>query len=109
MQHKICPDCSADLTCGSAAGECWCMAYTPVGALIEGKDCLCETCLQKVITDGQTVSKEKQPEQEPDYYIEGGFYVFTRAYHLKRGSCCNNGCRHCPYGLKNNSSTANTE
>ncbi|MCU0471145.1 MAG: DUF5522 domain-containing protein [Arcicella sp.] len=25
--------------------------------------------------------------------------VFTEAYHLKRGYCCKNGCRHCPYGF----------
>ena len=23
--------------------------------------------------------------------------IFTRKYHLKRGYCCNNGCKHCPY------------
>jgi hypothetical protein len=33
-----------------------------------------------------------------DYYIdELGRYVFTREYHLKRGFCCQNGCKHCPY------------
>lgn len=32
-----------------------------------------------------------------DYYLEGGFMVFTAAYHHKRGYCCGNGCRHCPY------------
>ncbi|MES2853673.1 MAG: DUF5522 domain-containing protein, partial [Bacteroidota bacterium] len=21
-------------------------------------------------------------------------------FHLKRGNCCGNGCRHCPYGFK---------
>ncbi|MGW8121082.1 MULTISPECIES: DUF5522 domain-containing protein [Roseivirga] len=26
--------------------------------------------------------------------------VFTAKYHLKRGYCCKNGCRHCPYGYK---------
>jgi hypothetical protein len=26
--------------------------------------------------------------------------VFTAAYHLKRGSCCKSGCRHCPYGFR---------
>ncbi|HEY0896966.1 MAG TPA: DUF5522 domain-containing protein [Sphingobacteriaceae bacterium] len=28
--------------------------------------------------------------------------VFTAAYHLKRGTCCKNQCRHCPwnYGRK---------
>jgi hypothetical protein len=32
-----------------------------------------------------------------DYYFEGPNMVFTAAYHLKRGSCCGSGCRHCPY------------
>ena len=36
-----------------------------------------------------------------DYYLENGKYVFTEAYHRKRGSCCNSGCRHCPYGNAN--------
>jgi hypothetical protein len=26
--------------------------------------------------------------------------VFTGAYHQKRGFCCGNGCRHCPYTPK---------
>jgi len=38
------------------------------------------------------------PELEPeDYYYEGELLVFTAAYHLKRGSCCGSGCRHCPW------------
>ncbi len=32
-----------------------------------------------------------------DYYIENGLYVYTTWHHLKRGYCCKNGCRHCPY------------
>ncbi len=32
-----------------------------------------------------------------DFYYEGPYMVFTAAYHLKRGYCCNSGCRHCPY------------
>ncbi|WP_188630837.1 DUF5522 domain-containing protein [Oceanisphaera marina] len=35
-----------------------------------------------------------------DYYIENGYSVFTAAFHLKRGYCCGNGCRHCPYPIK---------
>lgn len=27
--------------------------------------------------------------------------VFTRAYLVERGYCCNQGCRHCPYGELN--------
>ncbi|MCC9166403.1 DUF5522 domain-containing protein [Pontibacter sp. XAAS-A31] len=35
-----------------------------------------------------------------DYYLnEQGLMVFTAKYHLKRGYCCQNGCRHCPYGF----------
>lgn len=40
------------------------------------------------------------PEAPPgpeDFYMENGFVVFTAAYHLRRGYCCNSGCRHCPY------------
>lgn len=35
-----------------------------------------------------------------DYYFEGAFVVFTEQYHLRRGYCCESGCRHCPYGFK---------
>jgi hypothetical protein len=33
-----------------------------------------------------------------DFYLERGLVVFTAVYHLKRGYCCESGCRHCPYG-----------
>jgi hypothetical protein len=39
-------------------------------------------------------NKELAPE---DFYYEGPWLVFTEAYHLKRGYCCNSNCRHCPY------------
>jgi Family of unknown function (DUF5522) len=32
-----------------------------------------------------------------DYYYDGPHLVFTAQYHLKRGTCCQSGCRHCPY------------
>ncbi|MFD1142671.1 DUF5522 domain-containing protein [Larkinella insperata] len=35
---------------------------------------------------------------DEDYYFnEQGYLVFTAAYHLKRGYCCKNGCKHCPW------------
>ncbi len=40
------------------------------------------------------VVEELQPE---DFYMEGPYMVFTAAYHLRRGYCCNSDCRHCPY------------
>ena len=30
-----------------------------------------------------------------------GFTVFTELAHLRRGKCCGNICRHCPYGWEN--------
>lgn len=33
-----------------------------------------------------------------DYYLsENGYVVFTELYHKAKGTCCGNGCRHCPY------------
>ena len=29
---------------------------------------------------------------------ETGLFVFTAAYLAARGTCCDSGCRHCPYG-----------
>lgn len=32
-----------------------------------------------------------------DYYIENGLFVFTGTFLLRRGYCCESGCRNCPY------------
>ncbi|MGB3197637.1 MAG: DUF5522 domain-containing protein [Saprospiraceae bacterium] len=44
----------------------------------------------------------KEPETKLiegiDYTIENGLFVFTSLYLTKRGYCCGNGCRNCPYG-----------
>ena len=32
-----------------------------------------------------------------DFYYENGYRVMTESYHQRSGSCCGNGCRHCPY------------
>jgi hypothetical protein len=44
------------------------------------------------------------PEQliqgEDFYYNEQGYFVFTEKYHLKKGYCCGNGCKHCPYNYQ---------
>ena len=39
-------------------------------------------------------------EDDEFYYSDEGFIVFTEKYLLKRGHCCENACRHCPYGFK---------
>ena len=39
----------------------------------------------------------KLVEGEDFYYNAQGYVVFTAKYHLKKGTCCGNGCKHCPY------------
>ena len=38
-------------------------------------------------------------ENKSNTYIDPntGFVVFTSHFHLSRGKCCGNKCRHCPY------------
>ncbi len=38
-------------------------------------------------------------EHEEDGYLDpaSGWWVFSAAHLLDRGTCCDNGCRHCPY------------
>jgi hypothetical protein len=48
------------------------------------------------------MKKDKQEiNPTPLFYYENGLMVFTEAFHLKRGYCCNSGCRHCPYSKRN--------
>ena len=44
--------------------------------------------------DMSNLTRGLDPE---DFYFDDGMFVFTAAYHLKRGNCCASGCRHCPY------------
>jgi hypothetical protein len=39
-------------------------------------------------------------EDDEFYYSQEGYIVFTEKYLLKRGYCCENACKHCPYGFK---------
>ncbi|MES2777439.1 MAG: DUF5522 domain-containing protein [Bacteroidota bacterium] len=34
------------------------------------------------------------------YYNEDGYVVLTEKYHLDKGYCCGNGCRHCPFNFE---------
>lgn len=44
--------------------------------------------------------KKHIPLEEGDFYLtKEGYKCFTEQYHLKRGHCCESGCRHCPYGF----------
>lgn len=115
---KQCAVCLQTLTCTSASGHCWCMDYPTLLTVEANTDCLCERCLKQRIVKQiddycSTITLETAVKntikdfsrstgliEDIDYYIENGLYVFTKWFHLKRGACCKNGCRHCPYGYE---------
>ncbi|BBH53115.1 DUF5522 domain-containing protein [Fluviispira sanaruensis] len=43
-------------------------------------------------------NKQQELIEGVDFYFnEDGFMVFTQLFHIKRGYCCENDCKHCPY------------
>jgi Family of unknown function (DUF5522) len=45
--------------------------------------------------------KKKLEEGVDFYYNQKGYIVLTEKFHLEKGSCCGNGCLHCPYNYIN--------
>lgn len=45
--------------------------------------------------------KKTFTEGEDFYYNEAGLMVLTAKYHLEKGYCCGNGCKHCPFDYIN--------
>lgn len=117
VRTKICAQCNARFLCGpSSSASCWCNEYPAIFQLEDVSECLCEICLKKAMIEkiskyAESIDPSKIDQVEIkkyktsnsiegiDYYVENGMYVFTRWYHLKRGYCCESGCRHCPFGL----------
>jgi hypothetical protein len=46
--------------------------------------------------------KKEDFVENTDYYFENGLMVLTAHFLKKRGYCCHNDCRHCPYTKKEN-------
>ena len=53
----------------------------------------------KVESDPITVSVKvlNSTDQDHFYFSKEGYIIFTEKYHLKRGYCCKNECKHCPF------------
>jgi hypothetical protein len=46
----------------------------------------------------QFVKEFIRPKLQPtDFYWDEGKMVMSESYHIRRGSCCGNKCKHCPY------------
>ncbi|WP_411994193.1 DUF5522 domain-containing protein [Agarivorans sp. DSG3-1] len=117
---SICPGCGESLAC-TANAQCWCMkmpTILPVTLGLTGDACFCQGCLSKklavklerlIASTPHAEMLEQAARYRPigeassklqehlDYTTENGFMVFSAWYHLKRGTCCGNDCRHCPY------------
>ncbi len=92
----------------------WCSSFPAVMPVATEQDCYCPTCLAKAISKSideqirvkgmkymigiaSQYQKHESLMELIDYTLEEGNYVFSKWYHLKRGSCCNNDCRNCPF------------
>lgn len=104
MTKNICERCHSEFECGSNSTNtdgdklpCWCLQLPTAENIPEKfQDCLCAKCLNEFIVT--KTSEDHKTEMEPDFYFDtNGLMVFSKSYHLKRGYCCGNGCRHCPY------------
>ena len=42
-------------------------------------------------------SKKISTDKDHFYFSKEGYIIFTEKYHLKRGYCCKNECKHCPF------------
>lgn len=117
--EKTCPNCHKKFGCGAGTGNgCWCTAFPPIMPLDDIIGCYCPNCLKDIIKEkiDQFVvefdPKDPLPEkynldnhpqllEDIDYYInEDDNWVFTSWYLIRRGYCCGNGCKHCPYEMK---------
>jgi len=49
-------------------------------------------------------SQFRNLDPEDYYHSEEGYIIYTEKYHLKRGYCCENYCKNCPYGFGKSSS-----
>ena len=48
-------------------------------------------------------NQKSKLDLEDFYYSPEGYLIFTEKYLAKRGYCCKNGCKHCPYGFNKSS------
>jgi len=101
-----CPLCGRPNNCQLAGsderkGPCWCSSVEIPESLIARipveqrlRACICQACLEAFCREQASGYKIDSGDF---YFDESGLMVFTTAYHLRRGYCCGNDCRHCPY------------
>jgi hypothetical protein len=113
---ESCAKCGKELQCEAAQIDaCWCSSYPAVLPPGASSECLCSDCLKeklapvmaKIVEDVKAGRRENDVARLSaplnkliegiDYYLDGGRWVLTEWFFLKRGYCCGSGCRHCPF------------
>jgi len=94
-----CRVCTAD----TYKSSCWCATVEiPAELLVcvpaeqRNRACICRNCVTTFQRE-RSVDKTQVLRSGEFYFEPGGAMVFTTEYLLKRGHCCDSGCRHCPY------------
>ncbi|MEM6965118.1 MAG: cysteine-rich CWC family protein [Bacteroidota bacterium] len=113
---KTCQRCQSTFDCRVGdVGNCGCAQVTvsPDTHVYLSKthyDCLCSNCLStvnKIVAKTKEIPFPKRGQsliEDVHFYKENGLFIFTEFYHISRGYCCKNGCRHCGYGYKTHKS-----
>lgn len=104
--EATCPVCGGPNACQMCTdepykGSCWCFRVEMPESLLkrvpagtgEGR-CVCHGCVADARRKERWMPRARAGECT---FLEDGRMVFTAQYHLRRGYCCGNGCRNCPY------------
>lgn len=110
--QNICQRCKNTFTCrADYIEQCQCTGVVLSDATrrflsASNFKCLCVNCLKELNQKFELLADKQFPKRGKDplvegfhYYKEGTRWVFTEQYLMLRGYCCNNQCRHCPYGF----------
>ncbi|MEC4112533.1 cysteine-rich CWC family protein [Myroides pelagicus] len=112
-KNKVCTHCKQEIVCKAddivncACSQVELAETTRIFLKQSYHKCLCNSCLEKFNELVLSAKGKELPTRRSEmveglhYYIENGYFVFTEYYHLLKGYCCQNGCRHCVYGFKN--------
>lgn len=109
MHIKICSRCQHQFNCNTEdINNCQCntIQLSEICKTFLNKtnfNCLCINCLKELNTLTFEATKHDIKGgliENLHYYWENGLMVFTEFYHISKGKCCKNGCRHCAYGYK---------
>jgi hypothetical protein len=118
MTQLNCAQCNTTLTCNiNDIAACWCNTLPAILPLdTKATRCLCQHCtLEKINTYLHHVYTQPIKAQVAfakqfkshnnvieglDYTLQNGYMVFSQWFFLKRGTCCKNGCKNCPYGFR---------